>query len=110
MTATTPATSPIYSKLGRDPELSELVEMFVSEVPDRIAAILALHVAGDFVELARLAHQIKGAAGSYGFACVTPAAERLEVAAGNGEPDDSIRDALDELVAMCGRLRAGSAN
>lgn len=110
MTATTPLTSPIYSKLGSDPELSELVEMFVSEIPDRIAAILALHDAGDFAELARLAHQIKGAAGSYGFASVTPAAERLEVAAGKREPEDLIREALDELVALCGRLRAGSGD
>jgi HPt (histidine-containing phosphotransfer) domain-containing protein len=110
MTVTTPATTPIYSKLGSDPELSELVELFVGELPDRLAALRANYDAGQFADLARLAHQMKGAAGSYGFASVTPAAERLEVAAGKREPEDLIREALDELVALCGRLRAGSGN
>jgi HPt (histidine-containing phosphotransfer) domain-containing protein len=109
MSGTIVTTDPIYSKLGSDPELGELVEMFVSEMPDRIAAILARYDMGDFKELARLAHQIKGAAGSYGFNGLTPAAERLEVSAGKNEPADLIREAVDELIEMCGRLRCGAA-
>jgi histidine phosphotransfer protein HptB len=109
MSGTVLTTGPIYSKLGGDPELGELVEMFVSEMPDRVTAMLARYDTGDFKELARLAHQIKGAAGSYGFGDLTPAAARLEFSACKNEPADLIREAVDELIELCGRLRAGSA-
>ena len=108
MTATTAATGPIYSTFGDDPDMGELVDLFVGEIPDRIAALEAQFAAGDLTRLGHTAHQLKGAAGSYGFPCVTPVAARVEAAAKSSGPADRIREALDELVAICGRMRAGS--
>jgi HPt (histidine-containing phosphotransfer) domain-containing protein len=99
---------PIYSKLGADADLSELVEMFVQEIPDRVAALQAQFAARDMAELARTAHQIKGAAGSYGFGAVTPSAARLESSAKAQEPEEAVQEALDELIGTCMRLRAGT--
>lgn len=102
------APAEIYSSLVDDEDLQELVELFVAEIPERTAKLLDSMQSGDFVELGRYAHQLKGAAGSYGFDGVTPFAARLEQAARNHEPEKEIESALNELVDICGRLRAGS--
>lgn len=107
MTDTIVKLEPIYSKFGDDPDLGELVELFVSEIPERIAALEAQFSGRDFVRLGQTAHQMKGAAGSYGFPGITPVAARVEAAAKADEPEDRIREALDELLAMCRRMRAG---
>lgn len=101
------ATEPIYSTLTDDEELLELVELFVSELPERTGRLEELLSRGDLGEVGRLAHQLKGAAGSYGFDEVTPYAARLEHAARSGESKEAIELALAELVEICGRLRAG---
>ncbi len=59
-------------------------------------------------ELQRLAHQIKGAAGSHGFDAITAPAARLDASIRDGEPEAQIQTAFDELVAICGRVRAGA--
>jgi HPt (histidine-containing phosphotransfer) domain-containing protein len=110
MTDMLAAGDPIFSTLGGDADLSDLVEMFVNEIPDRMATLAAQFSAHDLTELGRTAHQLKGAAGSYGFACITPVAARLESVAKAREPEDVIRAALDELIALCGRLRAGTGD
>ncbi len=110
MTDTISLAGPIFSTLGGDPDLGDLVALFVDEMPDRVSALETHFAAGDMAELGRTAHQIKGAAGSYGFGCVTPAAARVETAAKSQEPENVVREALDELVGMCGRLQAGVGN
>lgn len=99
----------IYSTLGADPDLSELVELFVAEMPGRLENLLSLYDSGNLVELRRTAHQIKGAAGSYGFHALTPAAARLEASLKADRPEDEIKQELDELAGLCARIRAGSA-
>jgi HPt (histidine-containing phosphotransfer) domain-containing protein len=97
----------IYSTLLDDEDLLELVELFVEELPSRIAQIVEAKEAGNVTEIGRFAHQLKGAAGSYGFDVVTPFAARLERAARSAEPEEVIESALQELLEICGRLRAG---
>jgi HPt (histidine-containing phosphotransfer) domain-containing protein len=108
---TPPATEspyPVYSTLAADPMLGELVDLFMQEMPERINALETLAEARDWNQLARTAHQLKGAAGSYGFAEVTPCAARLEAAAREARHDEAILLALDELLALCRRLRCGT--
>jgi HPt (histidine-containing phosphotransfer) domain-containing protein len=97
----------IYSRLGGDPDLGDIVGMFVEELPKRVTALLDHLSKGDWEGLQRGAHQIKGAAGSYGFDSISPVAGRLELAVRNGEPEDKIRVALAELSDLCGRARYG---
>jgi PAS domain S-box-containing protein len=60
------------------PATAKLVETFANRLPERCAAIRAAADAVDEALIKRLAHQLKGAAGGYGFSSVTDAAASLE--------------------------------
>ncbi|MBN1588925.1 MAG: Hpt domain-containing protein [Pirellulales bacterium] len=108
MTSPNPSqTAPLYSPLASDPDLSELVDLYVDEMPDRIAALQQMLDSCNWEELRRFAHQTKGAAGSYGFEPISPVAGRVEDSIRNGAPEDEIRQAVEELLAICSRARAG---
>lgn len=96
---------PLLSTLAHDPDLCEIVEMFVEEMPERIEALTARYEAMDWDGLATTAHQIKGSAGSYGFHQITPSAATLERAAREHQSEDEIRKALDDLLQLCRRAR-----
>ncbi|MBN2477382.1 MAG: Hpt domain-containing protein [Pirellulales bacterium] len=102
-------TQPLYSSLGGDPDLGEIVDLFVEEMPDRIATLLHQAETSDWENLRRTAHQLKGAAGSYGFDPISPHAAKLEDAIRDGEPHQQIRCAVEELVEICKRARGGTA-
>ncbi len=97
----------IYSGLADDPDLRDIVELFVSELPDRVAILLAHLNNGNWDGLRQTAHQLKGAAGSYGFGPISPCAGRVEAAIRDGEPEERIREAVSALVELCGRVRCG---
>ena len=101
-------TTFVYSSLGTDPDLGELIEMFVQEMPERINALETQARSRDWQELTRTAHQLKGAAGSYGFSVVTLGAARLESAMKEGRQEDEILAALGELLDLCRRMRCGA--
>ncbi len=97
----------IYSPLAADPDLGELVDMFVDEMPGRVASLLDRFNRRDWDGLQQSVHQLKGAAGSYGFAAISPCAGKLENAIQHGEPEAQIREAVTELVRLCNRVRCG---
>ena len=101
-------SEPLHSTLGSDPDLGEIVTMFVDEMPGRISAISALLTDGKWDDLRRAAHQLKGSAGSYGFEPISPMAAKVEDAIRSGEPEEAIRAAVDELLDLCDRVRAGA--
>jgi HPt (histidine-containing phosphotransfer) domain-containing protein len=98
----------VYSRLAADPDLGEIVDMFVAEMPGRVATLLVQLNAADWDGLRRTAHQLTGAAGSYGFDGISPCAGKVEAALRNGEPEERIRTTVDELVDICNRARGGS--
>lgn len=117
-----PATGPVLSEFRKDPDMLELVELFVSELPTRIKAMQEAALASNFEALKRHAHQLKGAGGGYGFPTVSTAAGELEDAikqAGiettsatpspSATPDEQvlakIRQDLQALLQLCARVR-----
>jgi HPt (histidine-containing phosphotransfer) domain-containing protein len=108
MAQTAKATELLYSSLGGDPDLADLVELFVEEMPDRAAALSERFDASDWEGLRRTAHQLKGAAGSYGYAPISQYAAVLEEAVKQDEPEAQIRDAVEGLIAICGRACGGT--
>jgi HPt (histidine-containing phosphotransfer) domain-containing protein len=100
----------IFSTYGSDPMLGEMVELYVAEMPERIAALERAFSEGDRESLRRTAHQMKGAAGSYGFDPLTDAAAELESAVREDQPRLRIQHALEELIGRCRRIRAGAAH
>lgn len=106
MTRATDFSESIFSTLAEDPDLREIVQLFVEEMPGRVASILSLLQESDWEGLRRVSHQLKGAAGSYGFHEITPAAKRVEDAVRETLPAEEVRQMVDELVDMCNRIRA----
>ena len=107
MESATDTQPAVYSSFGGDPDLGELVEMFVEEMPDRIQTLEQAFASGDLEGLRRAAHQMKGAGGSYGFDQITPPAASLEASLKNSEPEAQVEQLLQDLVGLCKRLRAG---
>ena len=97
---------PIRSALADDPDLAPLVEMFVAEMPQRVETLQGFKAAEDWQGVARIAHQLKGAAGSYGFHELTPYAARLEAAIRHEQAHDRAAALLEALVHACGRICA----
>lgn len=99
------STSPILSTFADDPDMRELVEMFVAEVPDKINAFEAHASTRNWPKLKQLSHQLKGSAGGYGFEAITPLAQRLEMAVNPVQPDVQEVDAcIQQLVEVLRRL------
>ncbi|MDA1051281.1 MAG: Hpt domain-containing protein [Planctomycetota bacterium] len=98
----------VYSTLGLDPDLGELVEMFVDEIPQRVSKIRKCWDDTDMESLERAAHQLKGAAGSYGFEELTPALQRLDHSLRTSRPDADILSAIEEVAELCSRVRSGA--
>ncbi len=108
--STSTSEAALYSSLGDDPDLAEIVEMFVDEMSERIEKFEQLLEATDWESLRRAGHQLKGAAGSYGFDQLTSYAARVEAASQEGQDDlEEIKAAVEELVEMCRRVRPGAA-
>jgi HPt (histidine-containing phosphotransfer) domain-containing protein len=105
---TTSALGCLYSRLAGDPDLDEIVDLFIEEMPGRIASLVQQLQAADWEGLKRTAHQLKGAAGSYGFDAISPPAGAIESAICNGEPEQRIRQSVETLVGLCHRMRGGS--
>ncbi len=99
--------SPIYSTMADDPILGEIVELFISELPERVTALQQQAQSEDWEGLLRTAHQLKGALGSHGFDQMTPVAQRLDQALRQGAEKQVMTDALTELVGLCRRVQPG---
>lgn len=97
---------PIVSEMGCDEDFLELVELFVSELPGRVEAMRQAIEDNDWDALKRLAHQLKGAAGGYGFPTITDNARELEQSTEATADPASICRQIEELANMCQRARA----
>jgi histidine phosphotransfer protein HptB len=106
MTQASAVAEPVYSSLDSDPELGDLVGLFVEEMPGRVETLCDQFNKKDWDNLQRSAHQLKGAAGSYGFGTISPCAGRLEGVIRDGQPEQQIRNAVIELADLCSRARS----
>lgn len=110
----TSSSNPIFSTFADEPEMRDLVEMFVQELPARVGAMQQAFNQNELDQLKRTAHQLKGAGGGYGFGCISDAAGQLEhlllsvVSAESPTPETlaGVRDQLEDLTSLCSRVRA----
>ena len=99
---------PIRSDFAHEPEMAELIELFVSELGDRSDSIRNALASGEVELLVTEAHRLKGAAPGYGFTPIGEAAGRLEHLL-RSETNaferhaDEIQRGVDELIALCRR-------
>ncbi|QOJ01483.1 MAG: Hpt domain-containing protein [Phycisphaeraceae bacterium] len=105
---------PLRSLFAGDPEMRELVSEFAAELPER-AGQIARHAEGrDAAAVMRLAHQLRGAAGAYGFPTIGESAGRIEDALrgldnpGRTRALEGLRTQIEELAGLCDSARAGA--
>ncbi len=93
-------TLPLHSTLlADDPEMLDLVHDFVQGLDRRISDMLEARNSSDWSRLRSLAHQLKGAGGSYGYPDLSDLAARLEVVALATQPP-----VADHLLSEIGAL------
>jgi HPt (histidine-containing phosphotransfer) domain-containing protein len=102
------SASPIHSHFRDDPDMAELVGLFLTELPERVRAIEQALEARELAALSRLAHQLRGSGTIYGFPSLGRAAgvveDGLKRAAATPNADlERIAAQVDELVALCRR-------
>jgi HPt (histidine-containing phosphotransfer) domain-containing protein len=103
LTSTAEPPTPLVSDIGDDPDMADILAPFVeglTQTADRLG--LALE-ANDREAIRTMAHQLKGAAGGYGFPSITASAGRLEVSA---RTDAALNGLVFELSDLCRRARA----
>jgi HPt (histidine-containing phosphotransfer) domain-containing protein len=73
--------SHLFSSLvDSDPGMRDLVAEFLDGLVNRVADLRSAHAEADWTRLLTLAHQIKGAGGSYGYPRISELATAMETA------------------------------
>ena len=91
----------IVSQFIDDPDMAQIIQGFVGRLADQLDAMRQALAGGRHEELRRLAHQLKGAGGSYGYPSLTEACKVLEDSA-------KMRDNVAAGAALDRRGRADS--
>jgi len=94
------ASGHLSSNLANDAELRDLIAGFVAGLPAQVAALRSAADKDDREQLSRLVHQLKGAAGGYGFPSISDAARALEGAL-RADPAGPLPAAWHELLRLC---------
>lgn len=99
---------PIFSEMAGDEDMMELVQFFVDELQVRIEALSGALEKNDSAELRTLAHQLKGAAGGYGFPAISETAGVLEAHLMAAGADDlaALQARVADLIGICRRASA----
>ncbi len=96
------------AKLMSKPATAKLVGKFLAGLGQRISAIHDALEAKDLGQLRVLAHQLKGAAGGYGFPSLTEAACALEKAAAENADPKVVADAFRALADLCTQMKTAA--
>jgi signal transduction histidine kinase/DNA-binding NarL/FixJ family response regulator/HPt (histidine-containing phosphotransfer) domain-containing protein len=106
----TPADEPIeplLSEFATDSDFSCLVSDYVEGLAGQMAILETAFLGSDLDAMKRVAHQVKGSAGSYGFPTITDGAAVLEQYLKDDADRAMVRRHLSELHALCRRAEAG---
>jgi HPt (histidine-containing phosphotransfer) domain-containing protein len=99
--------------MADDPDMAELVQMFVADLPQRAAAVEQAWSGRRLDDLRRLAHQLRGSSASYGFEVIGDTAGQIEdqIKAMSAQPPEdlaSVRAGVEELLSLCHRAMRGA--
>jgi HPt (histidine-containing phosphotransfer) domain-containing protein len=93
------------SSRNESDDFAELVEMYVAEMPARIAALSAAVASNDRDQVRRLLHQLVGSAGSYGFNSLSVEARKVEMALHGGVSLPDVSSGICDVIEMCERVQ-----
>lgn len=102
------SAEPIISRFADDREMGEVIRFFIDDLQWRVNELGGAFDAGDWKRLSMSAHELKGAAGGYGFPEITEAAGALEKQLEASPRDIAlIGEYTRALVALCDRAIVG---
>jgi PAS domain S-box-containing protein len=104
-----PDATVIRSEFADDADLAEIIDTFVSGLSAKARAMHDALSASAFEILRGLAHQMKGAGGSYGYAVLTDKARALENAA-KARDAEAAALAWGEFAEICRAITCGRAD
>jgi CheY-like chemotaxis protein/HPt (histidine-containing phosphotransfer) domain-containing protein len=96
----------IQSQFADDPDMADVIEQFLARLPGTMTAMTESLERSGHEDLRRLAHQLKGAGGGYGYPSLTEQARKLEDATRSADVEAE-RLALTELMALARSVLAG---
>ena len=94
---------PLVSDLADDEEMADLIAGFVPILGARAAELTAALAKQDTEALKRVVHQLKGAAGGYGFSSITEQAKNVEEALATAGDGTQLKKAVESLCSLCHR-------
>ena len=102
------SVQPIKSEFADDPEMAELVDMFASELADRMENVRRAVESGDIDMVRTIAHQLKGSAAGYGFPSLGAVAASVESAAVQQRREEAdtetLKTRVQELLELSQRI------
>ena len=96
----------IRSEFADDLGIAGILKDFVAELPATVSAMRQALAHCHHAELHRLAHQLKGAGGGYGYPALTDAAKVIEETA-KAEDTEAATLAIRRLTSLCEAVRVG---
>ncbi len=103
-----PSGPPVVSSLASNPRFHPIIRKFAGRLEEKLEAMESCWETGQLEELARLAHWLKGSAGTVGYQAFSGPAGALEALAKEGKAghEDEIEHAIRELRSLASRLVA----
>ena len=95
--------SVLISSLADDPELVQVLDIFIEMLPEMIDSIGAAWRESDMETLKRHIHELKGAGGSAGFPIVMECAAHVENTVATGQADQ-LAQTVEELLGLCEQI------
>jgi HPt (histidine-containing phosphotransfer) domain-containing protein len=85
----------------------EIIEMFIDGLHERLESIQTAFDDRILTTVSGIAHQLKGAAGGYGYPTLSERAFEVEQLAKQNAPDQQIEESLTLLIEQCHRAIVG---
>ena len=98
--AAAPDRPVLRSAFAHEDEIAEVLEQYVAGLPEQVAQLETLLELKQNGELRRLAHQLKGSGGGYGFMKITDAAAHLERLIDSGAHREDIVAGVQQLIEI----------
>jgi signal transduction histidine kinase/DNA-binding response OmpR family regulator len=93
-------TTGLRSTMEGEPTVHRLLKKFVARLPERVTAMQNLLQTGDLEGLRSVLHQIKGAAGGYGFPELTEASGRAEQQTSVATTPDALAHEVEAVIRL----------
>ena len=90
----------LRSSFAEDPDMTEVLDEFVTRLPERVEELGRFLTAGNLDGLRRAVHQLKGAGGGYGFPQITDAAALAEKRVKSNEALASVAQGVNSLIQL----------